>query len=111
MAAKRPALLVACGALAREAVAVLRANSLDELELTCLPAHLHNTPKAIAEAVRAKVRAGKLSHDRVFVLYGDCGTGGELDKVCREEGVHRIPGAHCYEFFAGPAVFAAISEA
>jgi len=111
VAAKRPALLVACGALAREAVAVLRANSLDELELTCLPAHLHNTPKAIAEAVRAKVRAGKLSHDRVFVLYGDCGTGGELDKVCREEGVHRIPGAHCYEFFAGPAVFAAISEA
>jgi hypothetical protein len=109
--AKRRTLLVACGALAREVLAVLEAGGVDTFDVTCLPAHLHNTPKAIAEAVRAKVRAGKLSHDRVFVLYGDCGTGGALDRVCAEETVERIPGAHCYEFFTGADAFAAVSEA
>jgi hypothetical protein len=44
-------------------------------------------------------------------LYGDCGTGGELDRVLAEEGVARIAGAHCYEFFAGAADFGAMMEA
>ncbi len=48
---------------------------------------------------------------RIFVAYGECGTGGGLDAVLREEGVERIPGAHCYEFFASPQVFAALAEA
>ena len=108
---KRPGLLIACGALAREIIAVLDAGGLDGLDVNCLPAHLHSRPQAIAEAVRGKVRAGKLSHEKVFVLYADCGTGGDLDAVCAEEGVTRIPGAHCYEFFAGAETFAAISEA
>jgi hypothetical protein len=34
-----------------------------------------------------------------------------LDKVLSEEGVERIPGAHCYEFFATGPVFAALAEA
>ncbi len=107
---KRSALLIACGALGREIVAVLKAGGLEGLEVTCLPAHLHNTPKAIPDAVRGKIRAGKRTHDQVFVLYGDCGTGGELDLVCAEEGASRIGGAHCYEFFAGSDVFAALTE-
>jgi len=45
------------------------------------------------------------------VAYGDCGTGGALDAVLRDEGVERIAGSHCYEFFASPAVFAALAEA
>jgi hypothetical protein len=110
-AEKRPGLLIACGALAREIMAVLDAGGLNGLDVTCLPAHLHIRPQLIAEAVRAKVRLGKQSHENVFVLYADCGTGGDLDAVCAEEGVTRIPGAHCYEFFAGAETFAAMSDA
>ncbi|MGF1551005.1 MAG: DUF1638 domain-containing protein [Paracoccaceae bacterium] len=106
-------LLVACGALARETLAVIAANGLeDRFALTCLPAGLHNRPERIAEAVRARVRAAKAAgHERVLVLYGDCGTGGALDRVCAEEQVERVPGPHCYAMFDGLDAFAARAEA
>jgi hypothetical protein len=47
----------------------------------------------------------------MLVLYGDCGTGGLLDEVLAEEGVERIAGAHCYEFFATTPVFTAMADA
>jgi hypothetical protein len=106
-------LLVACGALARETLAVIEANGLGHrLSLSCLPAGLHNRPERIAEAVRERVRAARAAgHERVSVLYGDCGTGGALDRVCAEEGVERVPGPHCYAFFDGLDAFAARAEA
>ncbi len=103
-------LLVACGALAREIKAVKAANRLDHLDIACLPAILHNRPERIPEAVRARIRAGRRTHDAVLVLYGDCGTAGALDAVLAEEGVERIPGPHCYAFLAGPAAFDTMME-
>ena len=99
-------LFIACGALAKEFLAVSKANGWDEqMEITCLPAIWHNTPNKIADGVRRKIKAGKKKFDRVFVLYGDCGTGGELDQVLAEEGVERIEGPHCYQWFAGQVDF------
>jgi hypothetical protein len=88
-------LLIACGALASEVLALIRLNGWHHMELTCLPAHLHNAPQRIPEAVRAKIRAARPDYQRILVLYGDCGTGGALDQVLAEEGVERIPGPHC----------------
>ncbi|MBS0367170.1 MAG: DUF1638 domain-containing protein [Proteobacteria bacterium] len=104
-------LLIACGALGREVAALRRANGWSSFDVRCLPALLHNRPERIAPAVRAAIRAGRGRYERMFVLYGDCGTGGALDAVLREEGVERLPGAHCYEFFATAPVFAQLSEA
>ena len=103
-------LIIACGALGRELVAVIRANRLDRLKIACLPAILHNRPEKIAPAVRDKIRANRDRYDRILCLYGDCGTGGELDRVLAEEGVERIAGAHCYEFFAGASDFDALVD-
>jgi methylmalonyl-CoA mutase cobalamin-binding domain/chain len=61
-------------------------------------------------AVRDAIRAGRDRYATIFVAYGDCGTGGLLDVVLAEEGVERIPGAHCYEFFAGSAAFETMSD-
>jgi Protein of unknown function (DUF1638) len=47
----------------------------------------------------------------VSIAYADCGTGGHLDAVIERHGVKRLPGAHCYEFFAGSALFASLQEA
>jgi len=106
------ALLIACGALAREVLAVKAANGWDGLALTCLPAKLHNDPQRIPETVRAKIRAARAEGvGRIFVLYADCGTGGLLDRVCEEEGVERIAGPHCYAFFSGTPAFEARAEA
>lgn len=99
-------LVIACGALAREVLAL----KLDAIDLVCLPASLHNRPERIPAAIRAKIRASRARYDEILCLYGDCGTGGELDRVLAEEGVTRIEGAHCYAFFAGEQVFAAMAE-
>jgi Protein of unknown function (DUF1638) len=104
--ARRKILVIACGALAREALAL----KLDAIDLICLPASLHNRPERIPEAMRAKIRAHRLAYDKILCLYGDCGTGGELDRVLAEERVERIAGAHCYAFYAGEKTFDALAE-
>ena len=103
-------LVVGCGALGRELVALTR--SLPGVDLTCLPADLHNRPERIPDAVAARLRARGGDYDRVFVAYADCGTGGLLDRMLEHdfEGVERIPGAHCYEFFAGAVAVQALQE-
>lgn len=104
-------LLIACGALAREIIQLIELNNWQHLDVACLPAKLHNTPDQIPEAVREKIRTNRDKYNRIYVLYADCGTGGLLDKVLEEEGdVERIPGPHCYSFFAGNDVFEARAE-
>src|SRR5215470_15904088 len=107
----RGTLVIACGALAREIAALRRANGWSALDVRCLPAELHNHPERIAPAVRAEVHKQRARYAEILVAYGDCGTRGELDAVLKEEGVERLPGAHCYEFFATPAVFAQLADA
>lgn len=104
-------LLIACGALAREIVELIRVNGWQHLTVSCLPASWHNTPDKIPDGVRQRIQAARDKFDRILVLYGDCGTGGLLDAVLAEEGVERIDGPHCYAFFAGEAVFDALAEA
>jgi Protein of unknown function (DUF1638) len=103
-------LVVACGALASELRAVLAAHGLAAaVEVRYLPAHLHNRPEQITPAVAAVlVEAG---HRSTFVAYADCGSGGALDALlARHPGVERLPGAHCYEVFAGAELFAALHD-
>jgi hypothetical protein len=103
-------LVIGCGALARELLHVVERNGLTNVEVSCLPAELHNRPERIAEAVRGKLEAAS-GFDRVFVAYGDCGTGGALDRVLEQYGVERLPGAHCYQFYAGTRRFEEMQEA
>ena len=101
-------LVVGCGALARELVDLTR--GLPNVDITCLPATLHNRPGGIPAAVRERIRTRRPGYDRVFVAYADCGTGGLLDRVIEDEGVDRLPGAHCYEFYAGRPDFARLTD-
>lgn len=104
---KGDVLLIACGALAREVIDLIEKNRWNAFDVACLPAKWHNTPAKIAPAVRDKIREAKGKYRTIFVLYGDCGTGGDLDRVIAEEGVERIPGPHCYAFFSGNDAFTA----
>jgi len=107
----RNALVIGCGALANELVELIRRAGLPAMDLTCLPASLHNRPERIPAAVGARIRrARRDGYDRIFVAYADCGTGGLLDTVLDEEGIARLEGAHCYEVYAGRAAFAALHD-
>lgn len=107
----RRVLVIACGALAQELQAVVAANGLTRIDVAYLTADLHTTPARIPEAVEAQLDAAAVGYDDVFVGYGDCGTGGRLDALLARRGIRRLPGAHCYEFLAGGATFAALHEA
>ena len=106
----RPVLVIACGALAREIVALKARYGWQHLHLTCLNARLHNSPAAIPDRLRQAIRRHRAGYEDIFVAYADCGTGGGIDRVLEEEGAARLEGAHCYEFYAGAARFAALSS-
>src|SRR6186997_1242733 len=109
--ARRP-LVIGCGALARELVELTRRAGLPAMDLTCLPASLHNRPERIPDAVARKIRRARADgYDRIFVAYADCGTGGLVDRVLEAEDVARLEGAHCYEVYAGRASFASLHDA
>jgi len=90
-------------------VRIRELNGWVHLEFQCLPAELHNRPEKIPAAVRARIEAEGGRFERIFVAYADCGTGGLLDKALAGTGAERIPGAHCYEFYAGSEAFAQLA--
>ncbi|MFO1142044.1 MAG: DUF1638 domain-containing protein [Amaricoccus sp.] len=100
-------LVIACGALAREILALKRLNRWEHLDLQCLPAKLHLWPDRIPDAVEAAVEEGRGRYGAIFVAYADCGTGGLLQARCATLGVEMIAGPHCYSFFDGNDAFAA----
>lgn len=94
--------VIACGALAREILAICEVNGLRHLDLTCLPAIWHVYPDKIAPALRDKIAEARAEGiDRIFIGYAECGTRGEIDRICAEEGIERIAGPHCYAFYTG----------
>ena len=99
-------LLLACGALAHEILALKRLNGWDHLDLHCLPAILHNSPEKIPDAVAAAVEKHRANYDDIFVVYADCGTGGLLQARCDALGIQMMRGPHCYSFFEGNDAFA-----
>ncbi|MBU2868993.1 DUF1638 domain-containing protein [Pacificibacter marinus] len=103
-------LVIACGALAREVLAIINLNGLDHLTLTCLPAILHNTPKDIPQAVENAIIAHQDTYDHFLIAYGDCGTGGLLQATCDRLGAVMIDAPHCYAFFDGTDQFIARGE-
>lgn len=103
--------VIACGAIAREILAVKTLNALDHLTLECLPAIWHVWPEKIAPALREKIAEARAAgHDNIFIGYAECGTQGEVDRICREEGIKRLSGPHCYAFFSGTEKFLAECE-
>ena len=105
-----PILIIACGALAQEIVQLQKLNGWNHLHLKCLDAELHNRPHLIAGKLREKIAQHRNEYNNIFVAYADCGSGGEIDRVLEDENIERLPGSHCYSFFAGEQRFKEISE-
>ncbi|MGL4490330.1 MAG: DUF1638 domain-containing protein [Rhizobiaceae bacterium] len=103
---KEPVRVIACGAIAREVIAICEANKLDHIDLKCLPAIWHVYPEKIGPGMREAIAEAKAEgFKKIYVGYAECGTQGELDKICAEEGIERIVGPHCYAFFTGTDKF------
>ena len=103
-------LVLACGALAGEVLAIVQANGWQHVEVRHLPPKLHATPRRIPRALEEALQEATGSYDRVFVAYADCGTTGGIDEVCERYGATRLEGAHCYAVYAGLAEWDALQE-
>ena len=103
-------LLLACGALAREILAIRDQSGLDHIDLKCLPAKLHNRPDLIPDRVEDLIKKHRTDYQKIYVVYADCGTGGELKKRCDAHGVEMMAGPHCYAFYDGQDIFSKNSE-
>jgi hypothetical protein len=103
-------LIIACGAIAREILALKDLNGWEHMDLTCLPAIYHVYPEKITGAVEAAVAKHRAHYETIFIAYADCGTGGLLEAACKDLGVEMIAGPHCYSFFEGNAAFADKAE-
>ena len=104
-------LVIGCGALAEELSALKRANQWTALDIKCLDAALHNRPERIADRLESVLTQYHADYTNILIAYADCGTGGAVDRVARQFKAQRLPGAHCYEFYATSPVFEALAEA
>ena len=104
-----PLLVIACGALAREIAQLRKLRGWQHVDLKCIDASLHNQPAKIPGAIRRCIDENRHRYSNIYVAYADCGTTGAIDRVLEEEGIERLPGAHCYQFFAGPDTFERLS--
>ena len=110
MAVAGKLLVIACGALAREIQWLKKTNHWNNLDIQCLDAELHNRPERKPEQLEKVIQQRQGQYQRLYVAYGDCGTGGGIDRVIARWGVERLPGAHCYEVFATPTQFQALAD-
>jgi hypothetical protein len=108
--AQADTLVIACGALVKEIQAVVAMNGLTGLDIRAVPATYHNRPERIAPGVKRLIERARGKYARIFVAYAECGTGGALDRLLAEEGIERLPGAHCYAFYTGVEAFAAAGD-
>ena len=104
-------LVIACGMIAREVLAVKEQLGLNHLDLTCLPADFHFYPDRIAPAMDKAIEKAKAEgYEHIFVGYADCGTGGLLDRVLEKHGVERMAGPHCFAFYQGMEAYAKVAD-
>jgi hypothetical protein len=92
--------LIACGAVAQDTAALVKRHGWDA-DVHGISSDLHMTPLEIAPAVEEKLQALLPRYERVIVVYGDCGTGGRLDKVLARYPAVRPAGVHCFQWYAG----------
>jgi hypothetical protein len=100
---------VLCGALAREVIAIAKRH-LWEVALFGVTAQDHMAPIRIAPDVERRLRELIPRFARVVVVYGDCGTSGQLDDVLERYNVPRIAGPHCYEMYGGATFETSMAE-
>lgn len=104
-------LVIGCGMIAREVLAVKEKLALEHLELTCLPAEFHYYPDRIAPRLEEAIEKAKAEgYQNIFIGYADCGSGGMIDRVCEKYGVERIAGPHCFAAYQGMEAFRKVAD-
>ena len=91
--------LIACGVF-RPALEHLRVEErYPRLCLTYLPSNLHLRPQVLRRRLSETIISAKQRKERILCLYGACFP--DIDVFCRQQGVTKVPGLHCFEMLLG----------
>jgi len=105
-------LVLSCAALAADIRAVVATPGWGHVDFEYLPANYHVRPEKIVPALEPLLAARAADYEHILIGYGDCGTGGHLDRLLQHyPHAERLPGDHCYAFFAGVERFNEMFEA
>ena len=104
-------LVLSCAALASDIRAVAATPGWEHVDFEYLPANFHVRPEKIVPALEPILAERAADYDHILIGYGDCGTGGHLDRLLvHYPNAERLPGDHCYAFFTGIEAFLAEHE-
>lgn len=95
--------LIICGALTYEVKSLIDSHKWD-VDIHVIPASEHLYPTNILKKVEELIIRHQDRYARLIVVYGDCGTGGLIDRMLTKySGVNRLQGPHCYEIYGQEA--------
>lgn len=64
-----------------------------------LPSNLHLRPQDLRRQLSETITSARQRNERILCLYGTCFP--DIEDFCRQQGVTRVPGFHCFEMLLG----------
>jgi hypothetical protein len=78
------------------------------LHVTYLASNLHINPHELKKYLLKEIIASQKNNERIVCLYGECFP--DIDILCKQYGVMKMEGHHCYEIFLGSGKFRGIMD-
>jgi len=73
------------------------------LKVTYLPSVLHLRPPDLKNFLVSEINSAQKRDEAVICLYGWCFP--DIEEICKQHSVIKVPGTYCYEMFLGPDRF------
>ena len=95
--------IIACGVFkpVMEHIAIYEKNP--NIKITYLPSVLHLRPPDLKNFLVKEINAAQKRDEEVICLYGWCFP--DIEEICKQHNVTKVPGTYCYEMFLGPDRF------
>lgn len=103
-----PVHIIACGVFRPVLEHVQLADRFPGLHVTFLPSNLHINPNELKNHLLKDILASQKKNERIICLYGECFQ--DIDNLCKQYGVIKIEGHHCYDMFLGREKFREIMD-
>ena len=104
----QPVRIIACGVFRPVLEQLNLEKRFPGLNVAYLPSNLHINPHELKHNLLKEIMASQKRNERIICLYGECFQ--DIDILCKQYGVMKMEGHHCYEIFLGRDKFRGIMD-
>jgi len=104
----QPVHIMSCGVFRSVLEELQLVERFPGLYVTYFPSNLHINPHELKKYLLKEIIASQKNNDRIICLYGECFP--DIDILCKQYGVIKVEGHHCYEIFLGRRKFREIMD-